>query len=243
MIDEPCDVWPIEASCCSDWVDAQDAPNPPDDEDEEAMAAYDAALAAFNANQTLQERAVRWATTMLWKRSRRKLGVCTSTVSVCPPSCYCTPCTCGPRHILPLSASRPVVSICSITNTCSDLLIAAERYAIVDGSGVGLVDGTCGWTSGSPFDCGLSIVFTHGWEPDIEASMAMTQLACEYAKWCRGENCKSEKFLKLAGSHKQGKRNVILTGLPLVDHFLIEASSSGSSGMMDPSMAMGNVLG
>lgn len=232
-LDEPCEPWPISASCCSTWVSADDAPA----EDDDGFAAFTARLAA-------QERAQRWATAVLWKRSGRKYGVCESTVRVCPPYCRCTPCACGPRAVLPISRELPIVAISSVTNVCSGQVIDPDRYGVIDSHSVGLIDHSCSWLLGQSDDvssaiwpCDLEVVFTAGWEPDVEAVEAMSELACEYAKHCLGEQCRSTDFLKLTGTHKRGKRSIILTGLPLVDHFLIEANSVGSTGMMDPSDA------
>lgn len=223
-LDEPCEPWEIDGMCCPDWIPA-DA-DPPEDEVE---------LAAFTARLAAQVVAVRWASTVLWKRSQRKYGVCDSIVRICPPCCHCLPCVCGPKSILPISPELPIIEIASITDVCSNTVIDPMRYKIVDNHSVGLVDLTCGWSVG--LSCELEIEFSAGWVPDIEALMAGSELACEFTKHCLGLECRSTLFLKLAGVHKRGRRNIILTGLPLVDAFLIETNESGAAGMMDPSDA------
>lgn len=232
-LDEPCEPWPLSPSCCASWVLAEDSP-----------AEEDEGFAAFQARLVAQERAQRWATAVLWKRSGRKFGVCASTLRVCPDQCRCLPCKCGPRALLMVSPNLPIVNVDSITNVCSGTVIDPERYAVIDDHAIGLIDRSCGWTfasndEGVGFDCELEVVFTAGWEPDVEAIEAMSELACEYTKHCLGEDCRSEAFLKLAGIHKRGKRNVVLTGLPFVDHFLINQNEVGPSAMMDPSDAFG----
>lgn len=217
-IDEVCEPWDFEASCCTGWI-AEDAEPPEDDEE----------LAAFEERLAIQERAVRWATAVLWKRSGRRYGVCTSTVRICPPFCNCDPCRCGPGSALTLS-TLPVVAINQITDVCTNTVIDPDRYAIVGDHGVGLIDNTCSWLVGVA--CELEIEFEVGWEPDIEATEAMSELACEYVKHCLGQPCRSDAFLKLAGNIRYGNRNVILTGLPLVDHFLAQHVRQGTTGMI-----------
>jgi hypothetical protein len=225
-VDEVCEPWEIDFTCCDCWLpDDTTVPDP----DPDGIAAQ---LAA-------QVRAVRWASNFLWKRSGRKVGVCESTVRICPPSCYCSPCTCGPHGLLTISTA-PIVSIESITELCGNTVIAEDRYTVIDGHSIGLVDNTCGWQVG--MGCELEIVLTAGWEPDVEAIQAASELACEYLRYCTGRKCRSEQFMSLAAGHHQlGKRHVILTGIPLVDHWLIEMNSNSPAGMFDPSEAMAYV--
>src|SRR5258706_10622048 len=146
--------------------------------------------------------------------------------------CGMSPCICGPQSLLHITHSRPIADITSITDVCSGDIIDPARFAIVDENYIGLVDHTCSWSPGVM--CELEIVYSHGWEPDIEAQMAAGELACEFVKYCMGEQCRSDKFLSLAaGQMKRGRRQIVLTGLPLVDHWLIQANSVGSSGILD----------
>lgn len=224
-LDEPCEPWEITGLCCPGWI--AEGTTPPTDPD---------LLALFEARLAAQEQATRWASSVLWRRSGRKVGVCDYVLRICPPCCYCSPCVCGPKSILNISPELPIVAIDSITDVCSDTIIDPARYGIVNDHGVGLIDETCGWLVG--YNCELEIEFSAGWEPDIEALMAGSELACEFVKHCLGEECRTKEFLKLTGAHKRGTRQVILTGLPLVDSWLIEVNRVGSAGMMDPSDAM-----
>lgn len=228
-IDQPCDPWELDFTCCPGWL--------PDD-----TVVPDPDTGGVAARLAAQEFAVAWASTFLWKRSRRRFGVCTQTVRICPPTCWCIDiCKCGPRSILTLTDDRPIVEITSITNVCTDVIIDPSRYRVVNGSGVGLVDNSCGWLVG--MDCELEITFSAGWVPDVEATTAAAELACAFVKKCTDVDCDSSKFLSLAaGFHRQGKRNTVLTGIPLVDQWLIEVRASGSSGIFDPSDPQSYVL-
>ncbi len=221
---EPCVPWDINTMCCPNWLPA-DTTVPEDD------------VSGIQARLDAQAFAVTWASTFLWRRSRRRFGICESTLFVCPPRCYCTPCACGPQHIIELSPDAPVTEIAEIRDVCSDTIIPSDRYKIINGRSVGLVDRTCSWwIAGAPFDCQLSIQFSVGYVPDAEALIAGGALACAFLDACLQTNCKQGDFLKLAaGFSKRGKRQLVLTGIPLVDQWLIEVNSAGTSGMLDPS--------
>lgn len=231
MTDEPCLPWAIDASCCEGWLPSDTVVPVPDSGE-------------IAAQLLAQTRAVRWASTFLWHRSRRRFGVCTVTARSCPQFCMCNPCVCGPTDLVLLSLDQPVNSITSVTDVCSNIVIDPSRYAIVNGTSVGLTDRSlCGWQP-SALGCELEIVYTVGTEPDIEALIAGGELACEFYRYCAGLKCKSDKFMSLAaGSHQRGKRTTILTGIPLVDQWLLHVNSSGYSGMMDPSDDYAYVLG
>lgn len=233
-IDQPCEPWDIDFTCCPTWI-PQDTPVVEPDTDGVA-----ARLAA-------QAFALSWASTFLWKRSGRRFGVCSRTVRICPPSCYCFDiCKCGPRSVLALSLDAPIVAVQSVTNVCSNTVIDSSRYRIVNGSSLGLVDMSCGWLVG--VDCELEIVFTAGWTPDEEATLAASELACAFVKKCLDTECRSDSFLSLAagfhkvGSQRGGRRTIVLTGIPLVDQWLIEVGSAGATGMLDPSNPLPYVL-
>lgn len=221
--DEPCVDWDFEQLCCDIWLDCDTVVPDPDPNN-------------VAGQLRAQAYAKRWVSAFLWKRSRRRIGLCTNTVRICPPYCMCAPCACGPAHVLPLSMDSDIVSIVSITNVCSGEVIDPSRYRVVNGSGVGLVDGSCSWMVGASLACELEIVYTYGVEPDIEALSAAADLACAFVKSCLKVSCRSDQFLTLkAGFQKIGRRQVVLTGVPLVDQWLLEVRGSSPAGMLDPS--------
>lgn len=226
VTDMPCEPWPVDMACTQVLWYA---------EDDVVPGGVDLA-----AQLELQDKAVLWASAMLWKRTRRRFGVCTLTRRVCPPRCECVSvCSCGPQSLLLNVSELPITSITSITDVCSGAVVDPARYGIINENSIGIVDGgSCVWSAGG---CDVDIVFTDGYTPDVEAVAAVSELTAEYLNYCRGTACRKGSYFDLSGGSvrrgRGGRRDVMLFGLPLVDRFILDATASSPSGMLDAARA------
>jgi hypothetical protein len=231
----PCS-WTADTGCCDCWDDI---------------------------DPSVQDAALAYAATVLWAATGRRYGVCDLTVrpcgmqcSNCPQglywwggvwlpyifngvwrNCWCGSdwCSCAPRCQVFLPG--PVTGITSVTQ--DGVLVPANAYRVDDQQWLVRTDGEC-WPECQDYnvDSGagtLSVVYPRGIAVPTALASATGILACEFAKACRGSNCRLPQRLSTVA--RQGVQltyvNVDsllergLTGLTEVDQIIVSLNPYG----------------
>lgn len=189
----------------------------------------------------LRTAAIAWASEALRRRTRLQWGVADYDIQFNVP-CSCGiswvdgVCVCAPRQLIHISPRQPIIEVASVTNVATSVAIPPERYGIVNEHWIGLVDSTnLEWATGW---CNrLRVLFSAGAVPDAEGKEACAELAGEFLKLkANDQSCRlRSNQTGVIKRGRNGRRDVALFGIPLVDNFILSVNVGSASGSLDAS--------